>query len=131
MRKASIGIAAAVLLTTLAIVVVPAFAPVVPTKFLDSQGDVLRINAIVPGSFELNSGRLGGELCDGVGARVTNGFLWIAGRCTYQGSETLYAGKGVLAGGGKLTGPIILTLTVAGKPLTVMKFIMMPYTPSP
>lgn len=130
MSKALVGIAAALMLTTLAIVVVPAFAPVaVPTKFVDGQGDVLRINAIVPGSFELNSGRLGGELCHGVGARVTNGVLVIAGRCThFENYDSLYEGKGVLFGGGKLTGPIVLILTVSGRPPMVMKFIMMPYT---
>jgi hypothetical protein len=136
MRKALVGIAAAVMLTTLVIAIVPVFANPdvyeVPTYiFVDLKAMVqldIYVVAGQPTIFYLWS-PFGPpvNLCDGVGVIIKGGVLTIFGRCiTISPYVDINAGKGVLSGGGKLTGPVVLVLAVAGRPPTVMKFIMRP-----
>jgi hypothetical protein len=131
MRRAIVGIAGALLLATLVVAIVPAFA-VLP-------GDVMYYYRTSDDSYALSVDATshqfffyspsiyfstGYNTCDGVGAAVVHGVVAIVGRCTYQGYPSLDVGKGALSGGGKLTGPIVVILAVAGKPPMVMKFTM-------
>jgi hypothetical protein len=126
MRKALVGIAAVLMLTTLVIAIVPAFAYAPTYSFYDPKKNVeLDIQAYSANDFNLWIVSPVPDLCDGYGATVKGGVLTIFGRCTYG----TYAGKGVLSGGGKLTGPVLLMLTVAGKPPMVMTFFMKQVAP--
>jgi hypothetical protein len=124
MRKALVGIAAALILTTLVIAIVPAWGAQPVYVFFDPKAYVTLQLDLVTTPYPHYIFRLYSEypVCDGVGGViVAGGTVTILGRCV-----NLLPNKGVLSGGGKLTGPVVLLLTVAGKPPVFMKFIMWP-----
>jgi len=130
MRKALMGIAAALMLTTLVVAIVPAFSVVTEYYFSDGNGTYLGVNPTNHQFWLYQMPFPGYDLCNGYGARVVNGVLMIFGRCTgLPGYPSQYPGRSLLSGGGKLTGPIVLVLTVVGRPPMVMRFIMMPIPP--
>jgi hypothetical protein len=120
MRKALVGIAAALMLTTLIITIVPAFASY-PLTFTtsDSSAELL----VNPTTHEFLLFGQTGLLCAGVGAVVVKGVLVIAGKCQI-GAATFLS-----AGGKALTGPIKLVLVTVSKPSTKpMLFTLWPPT---
>jgi hypothetical protein len=141
MRKVLVGIAAALMLTTLVIAIVPAFAQIVyygPTyTFIDVKAGVGLDVYVVPGKpiiFYLYPLGDSVNLCDGMGGTVKGGYLVLLGACVnpkwlpttppnYPYPD-VNAGKGVLAGGGKIATGIVVTLTVVGKPPMVYKYYM-------
>jgi hypothetical protein len=132
MRKASVGIAAAVLLTTLVILVVPASAQGVgPPKFCDSKTGICLTLNIDPTKHTFILGLDDGKakpvvLCSGVGAIVVKNVLSIPyGKC--MKSDT---GASFLTGGGKIfpNKPIVVALVYL-KPthVDIFKLIMIVY----
>jgi hypothetical protein len=125
MRKALVGIAAALMLTTLVIAIVPAFAQ--PVYFFMGQDQTywlwvyptLHTFYLYSYSYPVSQS----YLCNGYGVVVVHGVLTILGACTtltmYGNTYTSYY-KGVLSGGGKIssTTPIKLVLTIVSKPPT-------------
>ena len=114
MRKALVGIAAALMLATLVIGVVPVFG-VVRLKFCDETGTLcLLVTPGYPGFFLWRSGdEL--PLCHGEGAYFVRDALLIRhGECIVSN-----VGASFLTGGGKAsTGPIRLTLVTLSVPPT-------------
>ena len=136
MRKAIVGISAGLILTTLVIAVIPAFAVPTPTTyfFVDWNAVVWLEVKFTPGqpvTFILVPFSTI-DLCHGVGGTIIGGYLTLYGRCVQfpppYPFKDVNAGKGALIGGGKLTGPVVVILTVAGKPPMVYKYYMMPST---
>jgi len=126
MRIALVGIAAALVLTTLVIAIVPAFAFQSYFFFTSDYKYGLLVDPLNRMFYLFIAPGGPMHLCDGLGATVKGGLLTIFGRCTNIAYPSLYAGKGVLSGVGKLTGPVVVILAVAGKPPIFMRFIMWP-----
>jgi hypothetical protein len=140
MRKALVGIAAALMLTTLVIAIVPASGggTLPPTVYFIAGSSTV-------GGFELSVSTSGsGEfslwqtiifsnqyvatatftLCHGLGATFKGAYLTIHGTCDVQSG---FAGA-VISASGMVTGFIVLTLTFSGKPPTSMMLFMKPET---
>jgi hypothetical protein len=122
MRKALVGIAAALMLTTLVIAIVPAFAQV-PLSFRDTtQTYVLWVDSTTH-QFWLFVNLVNGQtvvLCSGVGAIVVKRVLAIPyAKCTVSYYAS-YVGAYLSGGGPVVTGPIKLVLIVKPptKPMT-------------
>ena len=114
MKRASVGIAAALMLATLVIAVVPVFG-VVRLRFADETGTWnLLVSPDSHGFFLWRSGEQL-PLCHGVGAYVVGKALSIRhGECVVS-----TVGASFLTGGGKVsTGPIRLALVTVGVPPT-------------
>jgi hypothetical protein len=135
MRKALVGIAAALMLTTLVVAIVPASGGAPTVYFITGSS--------AQGGFELSVSTSGsGEfwlwqelvftnnvktsvtflVCHGLGATFKGAYLAIHGTCD---AESGIAGA-VISASGMVTGFIVLTLTFLGKPPTSMMLFMKP-----
>ena len=142
MRKPLVGVAAALMLTTLVIVIVPAFAQGELWFADETRTYFLEVNPTTHWFwlwhlFDGGDDHAVGLLCYGVGARVVKGVLAIMGKCQYDELVPLAGGAtdggsrlpvSFLFGGGKVqTGPIKLVLVTVSKPPTKpMTFTMWP-----
>jgi hypothetical protein len=138
MRKALVGIAAALMLTTLVIAIplLPATTrtelyPPPPTYSFIAGATTQGVELdIWPSTHEFNLWQntvpSPTPLCYGVGATVKAGFLTISGPCI---SGFWEVASSRASGGGTLTGLVVLTLTFSGKPPTSITLIMKPVAP--
>lgn len=113
MRKALVGIAAAPMLATLVIAIVPAFAAV-RLKFCDKTGIYCMYLTPIDNQFFL--WRVGDQLplCHGIGAHFVKDAVSVHGECIVSN-----VGASFLTGGGKVsTGPIRLALVTLSVPPT-------------
>jgi hypothetical protein len=143
MKKAFIGISAALILTTLVVAIVPAFGQFLACK----TGDLCFVTSDLYYYLEVNPATHTFSLytpavpvgtpfysCSGVGAVVVKGVLLVGGKCQTlmialpNGPPTLSVYSGFLSGGGKIAnGPIKVVLVILSKPpLKPVTFILWP-----